>query len=277
MTDLAVKRKNYDLGAMVPFILLHACVLLVLTVPFRPSLVAWLVGSYYLRMFGVTAGYHRYFSHRAFKLNRFWQFALGFLAQTSGQKGLLWWAAHHRDHHRHSDLEPDPHSPVREGFWWAHLGWILSDEYNGYDPRRIADYGKYPELRWLDRYHLVPTVIYGAAMFFIGGWSAFVWGFVVSTVALYHGTFLINSLAHVWGSRRFDTRDESRNNFILAVVTLGEGWHNNHHHYMASVRQGIYWWEIYVTYYVLRLLSWVGVAHDLRDFRYDAGEKQSAA
>ena len=267
--ESAVKPRNYDLGTMLPFLLLHAAVLSVLIVPFHWTAIVWLLGSYYLRMFGVTAGYHRYFSHRAFKLNRFWQFCLAFLAQTSSQKGALWWAAHHRDHHKHSDRKTDIHSPVHEGFWWSHLGWILSDEYNNYDPKRVADFSRFPELRWLDRHYLVPVVAYGAAIWFIGGPTAFVWGFIVATVLLYHGTFLINSLAHIWGSRRFPTPDESRNNFALALVTLGEGWHNNHHHFMSSVRQGIKWWEIDVTYYVLVALSWVGVTRELREFRAD--------
>jgi stearoyl-CoA desaturase (delta-9 desaturase) len=272
MTEVALKRKHYDLGTMIPFLIIHASVLLVLTVPFSLGMIAWLVGSYYLRMFGVTGGYHRYFSHRSYKLNRFWQFSLAFLAQTSGQKGALWWAAHHRDHHLYSDRKEDLHSPVHEGFWWSHLGWILSDEYDHYDPKRIADLVKYPELRWLDRFHLVPTVIYAVAIYLIGGWDAFVWGYLVATVALYHGTFLINSLAHIWGTRRFPTPDESRNNFWLALVTMGEGWHNNHHHFMSSVRQGIRWWEIDLTYYVLIVLSWLGIARELRPFRNDADE-----
>ncbi|HUF46382.1 MAG TPA: acyl-CoA desaturase [Vicinamibacterales bacterium] len=272
MAELALKRKHYDLSTMLPFLVLHASVLLVLVVPFEPSLILWLVGSYYLRMFGVTAGYHRYFSHRAFKLNRFWQFSLAFLAQTSGQKGALWWAAHHRDHHLHSDTRADLHSPVHEGFWWSHLGWILSDEYDSYNPSRIADFRKYWELRLLERFHLVPPVIYGVAIYLIGGWPAFVWGFLVATVVLYHGTFLINSLAHIWGTRRFATPDESRNSFVLALVTLGEGWHNNHHHYMSSVRQGIRWWEVDITYYVLVVLSWLGIARDLRPFKPAASD-----
>jgi stearoyl-CoA desaturase (delta-9 desaturase) len=267
MTVAALKRKRYDLGAMLPFLFLHASVLLVLTVPFSLGMIAWLAGSYFLRMFGVTGGYHRYFSHRSYKLNRFWQFCFAFLAQTSGQKGALWWAAHHRDHHLYSDRKEDLHSPVHEGFWWSHLGWILSDEYDHYDPKRIADLVKYPELRWLDKYHLVPTILYGAAIYYIGGYAAFVWGYLVATVVLYHGTFLINSLAHIWGTRRFATPDESRNNFWLALVTLGEGWHNNHHFFMSSTRQGIRWWEVDITYYMLKMLSWIRVTRDLRPFR----------
>jgi len=266
-TAVALKQKHYDLGAMLPFLVLHASVLLVLTTPFSLDLVGWLVGSYFLRMFGVTGGYHRYFSHRSFRLNRFWQFCLAFLAQTSGQKGVLWWAAHHRDHHLYSDRKEDLHSPVHEGFWWSHLGWILSDEYNHYDPKRINDLRKYPELRLLDRFHLVPFLLYAVGIYLVGGYGALVWGFFVATVALYHGTFLINSLTHIWGSRRFATPDESRNNFWLAIVTMGEGWHNNHHHYMSSTRQGIRWWEIDMTYYILRALSWVGIARDLRPFQ----------
>ncbi|HWB29172.1 MAG TPA: fatty acid desaturase [Vicinamibacterales bacterium] len=277
MTVVALKRKRYDLGAMLPFLILHASVLLVLTVPFSLGMIAWLAGSYFLRMFGVTGGYHRYFSHRAYKLNRFWQFCFAFLAQTSGQKGALWWAAHHRDHHLYSDRKEDLHSPVHEGFWWSHLGWILSDEYDHYDPKRIADLVKYPELRWLDKYHLVPTILYGAAIYYIGGYAAFVWGYLVATVVLYHGTFLINSLAHIWGTRRFATPDESRNNFWLALVTLGEGWHNNHHYFMSATRQGIRWWEVDITYYVLKMLSWIRVTRDLRPFRVlEAAEEHPA-
>jgi stearoyl-CoA desaturase (delta-9 desaturase) len=262
---------------MLPFLILHASVLLVLTVPFSLGMIAWLAGSYFLRMFGVTGGYHRYFSHRAYKLNRFWQFCFAFLAQTSGQKGALWWAAHHRDHHLYSDRKEDLHSPVHEGFWWSHLGWILSDEYDHYDPKRIADLVKYPELRWLDKYHLVPTILYGAAIYYIGGYAAFVWGYLVATVVLYHGTFLINSLAHIWGTRRFATPDESRNNFWLALVTLGEGWHNNHHYFMSATRQGIRWWEVDITYYVLKMLSWIRVTRDLRPFRVlEAAEEHPA-
>jgi stearoyl-CoA desaturase (delta-9 desaturase) len=262
---------------MVPFLAMHVGVLAVFLVPFNPWMVVWLFGSYYLRMFGVTGGYHRYFSHRSYKLNRFWQFCLAFLAQTSVQKGVLWWAAHHRDHHINSDRKADIHSPVHEGFWWSHLGWILSDEYDHYDAQRIADFAKYPELRWLNRYHVVPAVMYGAGIYFLGGWSAFVWGFVVSTVLLYHGTFVINSLAHIWGSRRFATPDESRNNFWLALVTMGEGWHNNHHHFMSSTRQGIRWWEVDATYYILRVLSWFRIARDLRPFPIAEASDESAA
>jgi stearoyl-CoA desaturase (delta-9 desaturase) len=277
MTELALKRKHYDPFTMVPFLAMHVGVLAVFLVPFNPWMVVWLFGSYYLRMFGVTGGYHRYFSHRSYKLNRFWQFCLAFLAQTSVQKGVLWWAAHHRDHHINSDRKADIHSPVHEGFWWSHLGWILSDEYDHYDAQRIADFAKYPELRWLNRYHVVPAVMYGAGIYFLGGWSAFVWGFVVSTVLLYHGTFVINSLAHIWGSRRFATPDESRNNFWLALVTMGEGWHNNHHHFMSSTRQGIRWWEVDATYYILRVLSWFRIARDLRPFPIAEASDESAA
>jgi stearoyl-CoA desaturase (delta-9 desaturase) len=266
MTDIAIKRKHYDLATMLPFLAMHASVLLVLVVPFHPSLLLWLAGSYFLRMFAVTGGYHRYFSHRSYKLNRFWQFVMAFLAQTSQQKGVLWWAAHHRDHHLHSDRKTDLHSPVHEGFWWSHLGWILSDEYNDYDQRRIADFARFPELRFLNNYHLLPNFIYGAVIWIVGGFDAFVYGFLVATVLLYHGTFLINSLTHIWGTRRFATPDESRNNFLLALVTLGEGWHNNHHHYMSSTRQGIRWWEVDITYYILVMLSWVGIARDLRPY-----------
>jgi len=258
---------GYHFGAVVPFALLHIAALGVLFVPFSWSLVAWFAGSYLIRMFGVTAGYHRYFSHRSYRLGRVAQFALAFLAQTSAQKGALWWASHHRHHHRNSDEELDIHSPWRQGFWWSHAGWILSNRYDEYDAKRIADFSKYPELRWLDRHHWVPTVVYAAAILAVGGPLAFLWGYVASTVFLYHATFTINSLAHVWGSRRFETADQSRNNLFLALLTLGEGWHNNHHYSMSSCRQGYRWWEIDITWLALRAIGLFGIARDFRDFR----------
>jgi len=261
-----------DRAAVGRFALLHVASLAVFAVPFEWSLVGWCAGSYVVRMFGVTAGYHRYFSHRSYKLARVPQALVAVLAQTSGQKGVLWWAAHHRAHHRHADQPKDVHSP-RQGFWWAHVGWVLSTEHESYDPRRIADFGRYPELRWLDRHHWVPTVAVGAGIWVIAGFAAFVWGYLLATVLLYHATFAINSVAHVWGTREFDTADDSRNNWWLALLTLGEGWHNNHHYCMSSCRQGVRWWELDATYLGLRLLAALGIARDLRPYVVRAGQR----
>jgi len=216
---------------------------------------AWLAGSYAVRMFAITAGYHRYFAHRTFKTGRVFQFVLAVLAMSSAQQGVLWWAAHHRKHHKHSDEPADVHSPRRRGFWWAHVLWILSPRSQGTDYDRVRDLARFPELRWLNRHDLLVAVAWGFAIYFVGGWTALFWGHFVSLVAVWHVTFCINSLAHVWGSRRYATTDDSRNNALLAVLTLGEGWHNNHHHYQRSARQGFYWWEIDATYYVLKLLE----------------------
>lgn len=259
--------QQYQPGAVIPFVLIHVGLFGLLWFPATPSLIAWLVATYVVRMFGVTAGYHRYFSHRSYRVGRVTQFAIAFLAQTSAQKGVLWWAAHHRDHHRNSDLESDIHSPGRRGFWWAHVGWILSNDFDGHDEKRIADFSKFPELVWLDRHHWVPATLFAAFVYIAGGPAAFIWGFVASTVVLYHATFTINSLAHIWGSRRFETHDDSRNNLLLAIITLGEGWHNNHHFSMGSCRQGFRWWEIDLTYLALRTLSLFGVVRGFRPFR----------
>jgi len=265
---------SYQVGAVAFFVLLHLGVAAVYFYPPTTRWLLWLASTYALRMFGVTAGYHRYFSHRSYQFGRTAQFLMAFLSQTSGQKGILWWAALHREHHRHSDQEQDIHSPLQRGFWWAHVGWILSNEHDDYDPKKIADMARYPELRWLDRYHWVPTVLFAVGTFFLGGVGAFVWGYVVSTVLLYHCTFTINSLAHIFGSRRFDTPDGSRNNWLLALITFGEGWHNNHHYSMNSCKQGLRWWEIDITYGVLKFLSYFGIVRDLRPFR---GPKTSEA
>jgi stearoyl-CoA desaturase (delta-9 desaturase) len=180
------------------------------------------------------------------------------------QKGPLWWAAHHRRHHKFTDNEGDLHSPAMSGFWWSHIGWVISRKYEYTDWNAIQDFAKYPELRWLNKWHVIPGIALAVACFLAGGWSWLVWGFFVSTVILYHGTFSVNSLSHMWGGRRYKTADDSRNNFFIALWTGGEGWHNNHHHYMASVRQGFYWWEIDFSFYVLKMMSWFRLVWDLR-------------
>jgi stearoyl-CoA desaturase (Delta-9 desaturase) len=223
------------------------------------------VALYYVRMFGITGGYHRYFSHRSFRTSRAMQFVLALLATSSSQKGVLWWAAHHRTHHKNSDLEGDIHSTKIDGFWWSHVGWILSTKYEATDEAKIKDLMRFPELRWLDKWFLVPPFVLGFGLWLVGGWWALVWGMFVSTTLLWHGTFTINSLTHVIGTRRYETTDNSRNHWLLALITMGEGWHNNHHYYQRSTRQGFFWWEIDMTYYVLKALSWVGLVWDLHE------------
>ena len=221
------------------------------------------LGLYVVRMFGVTAGYHRYFSHRTFKTSRAGQLVLAVLATSSVQKGVLWWASHHRVHHKYSDQPGDVHSVLLDGFWWSHVGWILSREHDATDMSRVKDLAKYPELVWLNKHYLVPPVALGVGLFLVGGWWALVWGLLVSTVLLWHGTFTINSLTHVFGKQRYVTPDKSKNNFWLALITLGEGWHNNHHYYQRAVNQGFFWWELDVTYLTLRALSRLGLVWDL--------------
>jgi stearoyl-CoA desaturase (delta-9 desaturase) len=212
-------------------------------------------------MFAVTAGYHRYFAHRTFKTSRAFQFVLALLAMSSAQQGVLWWAAHHRNHHKYSDEPRDVHSPVQYGFWYSHMGWIGQNKATHVD--RIKDFAKYPELRFLDRFDLSVAVAWGAVLYLIGGTTALFWGHFVSLVLAWHITFFINSLAHVWGSKRYATGDESRNNGLLAVLTFGEGWHNNHHHYQRSARQGFYWWEVDISYYVLKVLEVLHLVWDV--------------
>lgn len=268
--------RRYRFGAVIPFAILHSGLLAVFFYPPTLALLVLMAATYSIRMFGVTAGYHRYFSHRSYRLGRVGQFLMAFLAQTSGQKGVLWWAAHHRDHHRHSDTERDIHSPRQRGFWWSHVGWILSNVHDAYEPKKVADLAKFPELKWLDRHHWIPTVIFAAFILLTGGAAAFVWGYVLSTVLLYHCTFAINSLAHIFGTRRFETPDHSRNNWLLALITFGEGWHNNHHFSMGSCRQGIRWWEIDITYWALKLMAVLGLVRDLRPFRIPVARAQEA-
>lgn len=259
-----MKKREYGWLVSLPFFGVHvAAVVGIVLLGWSWTGFALAVGMYYLRMFGVTGGYHRYFSHRTYRTSRAFQFVLACLAQTSLQKGALWWAAHHRDHHKHSDSPLDPHSFREYGFWYSHVGWILSNETEETDMKRVSDLSRYPELRWLNKYHVVPGVILAVGLWLVGSWPALVWGFFVSTTLLWHGTFSINSLAHWWGRRRYATTDDSKNSFALALLTMGEGWHNNHHYYQRSVRQGFYWWEIDLTFYVLKALSWLGLVWDL--------------
>jgi stearoyl-CoA desaturase (delta-9 desaturase) len=247
-----------------PFFGVHAMALFAFVVPFKWQYLATCVGLYYFRMWALTTGYHRYFSHRTFKTGRVFQFILAFCACLCTQKGPLWWAAHHRHHHRFSDQEEDVHSPLQRGFWWSHMGWILCDRYTGTRYDSIKDFAKYPELRWLNRWYLVPPVALAVALFFIGGFPLLVWGFFVSTTLLWHGTFTINSLSHVFGRRRYKTSDTSRNNWLLALITCGEGWHNNHHYHQNTANQGWFWWEFDPSFYVLRLLAVLGIVSDVR-------------
>lgn len=234
---------------------------------FSWSGVALAVGVYFVRMFVVTAAYHRYFSHRSFKTSRWFQFVLALGAQSAAQKGVIWWASHHRWHHKHSDTEKDVHSADRRGFWYAHFGWIMRPDWNDTDVSGVPDLVRYPELRFLNHPAVaqLPTVALALAFLIFGGGYGLAWGYFVSTVLLWHGSFSINSLAHLIGRRRYETGDLSRNSLFLALLTTGEGWHNNHHHYQSSARQGFRWWQVDVTYYLLRLMALTGLIWDVRE------------
>jgi stearoyl-CoA desaturase (delta-9 desaturase) len=262
------------------------------------TLFDWIVCAvlYLVRMFWVTGGYHRYFAHKSYKTSRFFQFIIAFMAQTSAQKGALWWAAHHRHHHRHSDTPADPHSMKIYGFWYSHIGWIVGPDFKETDYKTIGDYAKYPELVWLNKHYLIPPVTLAVLVAALGGivnggsitmmfthygMSTLLIGFFLSTVILYHATFSINSIMHKFGFQRYESHDESRNSVWLALLTLGEGWHNNHHYYETASRQGFFWWEIDITYYVLRGLAAVGLIWDLKGvpkhIKYSKNKAHAAA
>lgn len=261
----------------IPFIILHLGCLGVIWVGWSWTAVLFAIALYFIRMFAVTGFYHRYFSHRTFQTSRLGQLLFAIWGGTAVQRGALWWAYHHRNHHKHSDKEKDAHSPHVRGFLWAHIGWITSRRNFPTDYNRVKDLAKYPELVFLNRFDIFIPIFLGVGIFFTGvllnkffpqlgvtGPQLLVWGMFISTTVLFHATASINSLAHLMGKKRFNTTDESRNSLILALITLGEGWHNNHHHYMTSTRQGFYWWEVDLTYYGLKVLSWLGLIWDLR-------------
>lgn len=276
VTD-AAQVDRVDWLRVLPFVGMHLVCLCVFFVGVSPVAVAVAVAMYALRMFAITGFYHRYFSHRSFKTSRAAQFLFAVLGASAVQRGPIWWAAHHRHHHAFSDQPQDVHSPVQRGFLWSHMGWFLSRRHFTPDLSRVRELLRFRELRLLDRFDILVPVALAVAMLLLGkaleqwmpelgttGWQMLVWGFFISTVACYHATYTINSLCHGFGSRRYATRDDSRNNAWLALLTFGEGWHNNHHHYPAAARQGFYWWEVDLTFYGLKLLQWCGVIWDLK-------------
>ena len=268
---ISSEKKKIQWLRIFPFIILHIACLSVFWVGVSWFAVAFMLIFYLIRMFSITAFFHRYLSHKTFQTSRTVQFIFVLLGTMSAQRGPLWWAAHHRYHHRFTDTEQDPH-PSTHGFWYSHVGWFLN-EYNFATRKEvIKDWLKYPELIWLDRFSLIVVFMTAGAIYALGEWLAIaypflatsglqllVWGFVISTVLLIHATLCINSLAHLYGSRDFETEDQSRNNLFLSIITLGEGWHNNHHFYAGSTRQGFYWWQIDITYYLLKMMSWFGL------------------
>ncbi|MFN8060623.1 MAG: acyl-CoA desaturase [Vicinamibacterales bacterium] len=253
--------------AVVVFWLVQASALLVFATRFSWALVGLWAFAHFSRAVGLTLAYHRYFAHRAFRMHRITQFCWAWVGASAMQKGPLWWAGHHVDHHKYSDREGDPHSPKMSGFYYAHIGWFLNDvRHDSVESTNpvLRDFGKYPELRWLDRWHVVPPTVWALSMYALGGLPWLVWGFCLPTVTLAHATFAINTVNHLFGSRRFDTVDESRNNPVTAFFAAGEGWHNNHHRYQRSARNGFYWWEYDLTYWVIAAMGWCGLAWDIQ-------------
>jgi len=262
--DPAPEHDDIMYPSAIPFVLVHLACFAAIWTGISWTAVAIGVVLYWLRIFAIGAGYHRYFSHRAYATSRPFQLALAVMAQSTAQKSVLWWAAKHRHHHLHSDTEADVHSPRHKGFIYSHVGWVFSRQHDMTDLVKIEDFARYPELMWLHRYELVPAIVLALICLAIGGWSGLVVGFFWSTVLVYHATFCINSLAHVRGRKRYVTGDDSRNNWLLAFFTMGEGWHNNHHAYQSSVRQGFRWWEVDPTFYVLKALSWARLVWNLK-------------
>lgn len=275
--DDPAHEKRIDWFRTIPFFALHLICFGVIWVGWSPIAVATAVALYVIRMFAITGFYHRYFSHRAFKTNRFWQFLFAALGSAAVQRGPLWWAAHHRHHHRHSDKEHDVHSPHTHGLLWSHMLWFTTASNYATQMKEVKDLAKYPELRWIDRFDVALPALLAVAMFGFGaglnllwpglgtsGLQMLIWGFFISTVVLFHGTCTINSLSHMIGRARYKTGDHSRNSWLLAIITLGEGWHNNHHYYPATARQGFFWWELDITYYTLRAMAALGMIWDLK-------------
>ncbi len=223
----------------------------------------WLTGAV-----GICLGYHRFLTHQSFKAPRFVGYLLATLGCLANQGGPIAWVATHRYHHANSDQPEDPHSPVVNGFWWAHMGWALHDnalldDFRSY--RRLAlDLAKDPYLCFIDRTHWIWSWLLAVPLFFWGGWSAVLWGIFFRSVFVYHCTWFVNSATHRWGYRNYETGEGSRNLWWVALLAYGEGWHNNHHAYQRSARHGLRWWEMDLTYLTIKAMSWLRLARDIQ-------------
>jgi len=260
----AGKRPCIDI--LIPYLSLHLACFALLLIGITWRGVAIFLGTYFVRAFGLGVGYHRYFAHRSFKTSRAFQFLLAVLGSLAIQRGVLWWAETHRYHHRHADTPEDLHSPRYQGFLYAHSGWFVDQKNRETNFSHVADLAKFPELVWLNdwKWYFVPVGIYTLLLFLFFGGEGLVWGLAISTVILWHTTHWIQSLSHSYGGyRRCPTSDNSRNHWLLGLLSLGE-FHNNHHYAPSSSRQGFVWWEIDFGYYILKVLSWFRIVWDLK-------------
>lgn len=271
-------QKDFRFFNLIPMLAMHvAAITMVIMSGFSWVALLACVFMYYARMFGITGGFHRYFAHRTYKTSRWFQFVLAWLGTSATQLGPIWWAGHHRDHHKFSDTEKDVHSPVQRGFWWAHIGWLWADRFNVTKYENMKDFDKYPEMKWINTYYFIPPIVTAFMMYGLGwvlnawypglgtsGFQMLAWGFFASTVLLYHGTFLVNSATHIVGKRVYPTSDNSKNSMWISLLTMGEGWHNNHHYFPSSESQGLEWWQIDMSHYIITMLSWVGVVWDIK-------------
>jgi stearoyl-CoA desaturase (delta-9 desaturase) len=238
----------------------------------------WVAGALYLiRGLGITAGFHRLLAHRSFKTSRSMQFLMALAGSLAVQGGPLWWVAHHRAHHRHTDEADDVHSPLTRGFWQAHLGWMMSREAFRENGANARDLHRFPELKWLQRHYVTLILAQAAGLYALGaalaawvpawgtsGPQMLVWGLFVGTVLTWHVTFAVNSVCHIWGRRPYATGDASTNHPLVGVLAYGEGWHNNHHQYPFSARHGLEWWQLDLTWLLLQGLEKLGLVSELK-------------
>ena len=263
--NLKDTEKGISIFVVYIVVLIHVMPFAAFTTPFYAAMDLTLFClSYALRVFALTGGYHRYFSHKSFQTSRVFQFILAYLGACALQGGPLWWASHHRYHHHHSDTEKDTHSPRLRGFWYSHFGWFMKKKNLHAHYHLIRDFSKYPELRFLERYWYLAPLPVIALLYVLGGWNAMFWGFFVPTVFVNNVTYAVNSLVHVFGGRRYETKDDSRNNLLVGLLAFGEGWHNNHHRFAGSARQGFVWYQLDITYCILKFLAWLHIVKKLK-------------
>lgn len=235
---------------------------------------------WFVQSFGLGIGYHRLLTHRGFKTSKAFEYFLTFLASISMQSGAITWVTSHRIHHAFTDTDTDPHSPIKNGFWWSHIGWIFKGAAQNNDEATHKRYS--PDLMkdkvhiLINKYYIAPTVVLAIALYFIGGYSMVLWGIFLRTTWAWHCTWLVNSATHLWGSRRFETKEDSRNNGWVALLTWGEGWHNNHHAYPTSARHGLTWYEFDINWLQLKVLEKIGIIWEMKEFDLKAHEAKQA-
>ena len=269
---VAGQKRKTNWGTGVFLVIAHLAAIAALFFWSWPALISAVVMYWVAGSLGVGMGYHRLLTHRGYKVPKPIEYFLVTCATLSLEGGPIQWVTTHRIHHAHTDQTGDPHTP-RDGGWWAHVGWILrgtaQDHSQATLERYAPDVVKDRYYVWLNKYYYVPLIVVGVGLLALGGFDVMLWGVFLRVTFGLHATWLVNSATHMWGRRRFETGEDSRNSWWVALLTFGEGWHNNHHAHPTSARHGLKWYEVDINWWGIRVLQFLGLARRIKKVRFN--------